>query len=122
MRRERTNTPMGALVLMNDPQFVEAARHLARRMMIEGGDSPEERVSFGFRLVTARSPGERETAALKELYRSRLSAFRGSPGSAVKLLQVGDSPRDEALDADEHAAWTLVANVLLNLDETITKG
>lgn len=121
VRRPRTNTPLQALALMNDEQFVEASRQLAHRMMTQSGSSPSERVAYGFRLCTARVPVEREINVLVELYGKQLDHYRSDRDAAVKLLSVGDSKRDESLEPAEFAAWTMMANLLLNLDETITK-
>jgi Protein of unknown function (DUF1553)/Protein of unknown function (DUF1549)/Concanavalin A-like lectin/glucanases superfamily/Planctomycete cytochrome C len=120
-RRILTNTPLQALVLMNDPTYVEAARVLAERMMKEGGTSPADRVSFAFRLATARAPSEREKAVLVGTFEEQLSGFRLQQADAAKLLSVGDSKYDPRLNKSELAAWTTVASMILNLDETITK-
>jgi hypothetical protein len=122
VRRSRTNTPVAALALLNDPQFFEAARRLAQRMMLEGGSTPETRIAFAFRLATARPPRASELAVLRGQFQAQLADFRRDRDSALKVLSVGESPRDESLDAAELAAWTMVANVILNLDETLTKG
>ena len=122
VRRERTNTPLAALALMNDKQFVEAARALAQRMMREGGDSPDGRAAYGFRLATARQPRPEELAVLTDQFNRHLKRFQENGQAAAGLLAVGDSPRDESLDAGQLAAWTLVANLILNLDETVTKN
>jgi hypothetical protein len=119
--RPRTNTPLQALALMNDEQLVEASRHLARRMMTEAGPSPRDRLSHAFRICTARQPAARELDVLTELYQQQLTHYQNDPDAAVKLLSVGESKRDELLDPSEHAASTIMANLLLNLDETITK-
>jgi len=120
-RRILTNTPLQALVLMNDPTYVEAARVLAERMMKEGGKSPAARVDFAFRLATARAPSQGEEAVLVETYQQQLSDFRRQQTDAAKLLSVGDSKYDPRLKKPELAAWTTVASMILNLDETITK-
>jgi hypothetical protein len=120
--RPRTNTPSQALALMNDVQFVEAARRLAQRMMHEGGAEAGERAAYGFRLATARRPAERELAALFGVYGEALADYRRDKDAAVAFLSLGESKRDESLDPAELAAWTLVANLILNLDETVTKG
>jgi hypothetical protein len=120
-RRILTNTPLQALVLMNDPTYVEAARVLAERMMKEGGKSPADRVDFAFRLATARRPSEREKAVLVTTFLEQLSDFRRQQADAAKLLSVGDSKYDPHLNKPELAAWTTVASMILNLDETITK-
>ncbi len=122
VRRARTNTPLQALVLMNDIQFVEAARHLGERLMTSGGDTPEERIAHGFRLATARYPTKDESAVLLKLYEDQLQTYRKDAEAAMKLISVGDSPRNMELDPAEHAAWTMIGSVLLNLDETVTKG
>ncbi len=120
--RERTNTPLQALVLMNDPTYLEAARKLAERMMTEGGASPAERIAFAFRLATARMPSENETRALVALFEKQRARFSAAPEQAAALLAIGESPRNEKLDATELAAWASVASTILNLDETVTKG
>jgi hypothetical protein len=120
--RERTNTPLQALVTLNDPQFVEASRKFAERMIREGGATPAERAKFAFRLATARTPGERELAMLLGLFEKAKIRYAAQPGEAIKLLSAGEATRDESLDVPELAAWTMVASTLLNLDETITKG
>jgi len=121
VRRARTNTPLQALVLMNDVQFVEAARKMAERLMKEGGETTADRVLYGFRLVAARAPKEDELAVLIRQYDRHYERFSQAPQAALQLLAVGESPRDESLDPAQVAAWTLVCNVLLNLDESITK-
>ncbi len=121
-RRECTNTPLQALVLLNDPGFVEAARGLAQRMMTEGGDTPEDRIALGFRLCTARTPTPQEMRVLLRIYERQRARFQGDAESAKKLTSIGESPVPEGLDTAELAAWTAIGNLLLNLDETITKG
>jgi hypothetical protein len=121
VRRTRTNTPLQALVLLNDPTYVEASRKLAERMMLEAR-STEERIVFAFRLATARLPTAKETAILTRILDKQLTAFEDDPQSALKLLAVGESPRNERLRPAELAAWAIVASVILNLDETVTKN
>lgn len=121
VRRPRTNTPLQALALMNDKQYVEAARKLAARMMKEGGSTPEERLTYGFRLATARTPTAKELDVLQRTLQKQLQTFTTDKAAAEKLLAYGDSPKIMDLDSGEHAAWTMVANMLINLDETITK-
>jgi hypothetical protein len=121
VRRQRTNTPLQALVLMNDPTYVEAARKLAERMMREA-KAPEERIAFAFRLATARQPTKTELAVLRGIYEDELQTYRGNRQAALRLLAVGESARDERLAIEELAAWTVVASTILNLDETITRG
>lgn len=120
-RRERTDTPLQALVTMNDPAYVEAARHLGARM-IEGGKGPEERLDFGFRLVTSRLPSSSEKEVLKRALEKNLSRYQNRPDDAKKLIAVGESPVNEKLDPSEFAAYTMVASLMLNLDETLNKN
>jgi hypothetical protein len=120
-RRAMTNTPLQALALMNDPTYVEAARALAQRTLIEGGKDDSSRLSYAFRLATARKPTSAEAGVLRRLLRGRLEAFQKSPREAAKLIAIGEAPRDTRLDPAELAAWTTVASAILNLDETITK-
>jgi hypothetical protein len=120
-RRPLTNTPLQALVLMNDPTYVEAARALARRAMIEGGKDAKSRISYAFRLATARKPGAGEVRVLRDLLLKQLARYRRDRQAALTLLSIGQSKWDEKIDAAELAAWTTVASTILNLDETITK-
>jgi hypothetical protein len=122
VRRARTNTPLQALVLMNDPTYVEASRQFAERILREGGPSLDARLTFAFRTVLVRSPNQQELAILRQIYEKQKARFAALPESAAKLLSVGESPRDESLEAAELAAWTMVASTLLNLDEAVTKG
>lgn len=122
VRRARTNTPLQALALLNDVTYVEAARALAERMMREGGTDPAGRLELGFRLATARRPEKEETRICLGVLEAQLVVYRGDPEAASRLLGVGESPRDGTFDEAEHAAWTVVASLILNLDETITKG
>jgi hypothetical protein len=121
VRRPQTNTPLQALVLLNDPTYVEASRKLGERMMREGGTGVDERLAYAFRLATARPPAAGELKTLRETFDRRLAEYRSKPEAAAKLLSVGESGRDAALDAPELAAYTTLASVLLNLDEVITK-
>ena len=122
LQRSRTNTPLQSLLLLNGPQFIEAARQMAGRVVQEGGDSVEARVVFSFRLATGRRPTKEEATLLASVYQSELSRFRGDEAAARKLLQVGEARQVSQLDVAEQAAWTSVTRMLLNLDEAITKG
>ncbi len=122
VRRSRTNTPLQALVLLHDPQFVEAARGLAARMIQEGGDSLAGRIDQGFLICLGRRPTNDERDVLIKMYHARLQRYRADPASAKQLLSVGDSPQDSTIDPTEHAAFTTLARILLNLSEFITKG
>jgi hypothetical protein len=106
---------------MNDIAFVEAARHFGERM-IESGENADCRLEFGFRAVTARTPTRAERAILKEALNKHLGKYKNDPDSAKKLLAVGESPANKELNPSELAAYTMVANLLLNLDETINKN
>ncbi len=121
-RRARTSTPLQALALLNDPAFVEAAVGLARRIVREAGPDPAERAAHGFRLCTARRPTERELALLLELWEAERAHYASRPEAARRLA----APEGPLADLGEHdprelAPWIVVANALLNLDETITK-
>ena len=119
VRADVTNTPMQALTLQNDVTFVEAARHLAERMMKQGGSSAERRLTHGWRLALGRLPEERELSILLQGLERNLSVYRGDREAAKKLLENGESERDEGLPLGEHAAYTLAAQTILNLDELI---
>jgi hypothetical protein len=120
-RRARTNTPLQALTLMNDPQFVEAARVLAQRMLSECGPDPAQRIAYAFELATARPPSEPELAVLTKLLAEQAAVFQQDAASIQALLETGDTAAPSELDPCELAAYTTVASVILNLDETITK-
>jgi hypothetical protein len=122
VRRARTNTPLQALVLLNDPTYIEAARKLAERLMTGPGIDPDARIELAFRLATARPPRPAERAVLRTLFEEQRAAFRDDARAALELLRVGESPREESLDVPELAAWTIVASTILNLDETVTKN
>ena len=121
VRRARTSTPLQALNLMNDPTYVEAARILAQRMMLEGGADPGGRIAYGFRLTVGRSPRPKELEVLTAGYRDMLDDFRGDRTAAEELLKIGEAPRNPSLDQVELAAYATVASMLLNLDEAVTK-
>jgi hypothetical protein len=120
-RRTLTNTPLQALTLLNDPTYVEASRSLAERMLLEGGKTPVSRIEYGFRLATGRPSRSQETAILRETLNSELLEYQHKPAEANKLLSTGEAPVNSTLDAKQLAAWTVVASMILNLDETITK-
>ena len=121
IRRVRTNTPLQALVTLNDPVFIEAAGALGKTMLAEKGTTPRKRLSVGFRRVLTRAPAEAELTRLVRLYDATLADLRGKPGAAAKLLGAANSPILPDCDLHEQAAFTVVANVLLNLDEALTK-
>jgi hypothetical protein len=121
VRRDRTNTPLQALVVMNDPTYVEASRMLAERAMREGGSSEGARIEWMLRLATARPPTAEELTATISVFREQLERFTAETSAAEQLLSVGESPRDSSLNAAELAAYSVVANVILNLDEVLTR-
>ena len=120
VRRPRTNTPLQALVLLNDDTYVEAARALAAKALA-AASAPSERAAHIFRRATSRPPSTDESATLVQLATKQLARFRADPAAAKKLLAVGESPRGRNGDPAEMAAWTLVAQAVLNLDEVITR-
>ena len=111
-RRSVTNTPLQALVLLNDPTYVEAARFLAARMMTEGGKTAAGRINYAFRLATGRIPDPQERAVLLEAAQEALADYRLHSGQAAELLTVGASKSDPQLDPKELAAWTTVASII----------
>ena len=121
VKRQTTATPLQALVLLNDPQFVEAARALAQRAMKEGGATLADRITFVVRTLIGRRPSPRELATLEALYHEQYDEFRGGHSDPRKLLAVGDAPLDPALDPAECAAMTVLAQAILNHDEAVNK-
>ncbi len=128
VRRVRTNTPLQALTTLNDPVFFEAARALAVRVRKEAVSNPQARASYAFRLCVSRQPTQDELARVVAFYRQQLENYKGDPTAAAEVLGgpiakgASTAPASAAAPADvDLAAWTMVANVLLNLDETITK-
>ena len=121
VRRERTNTPLQALVTLNDPQFVEAARHLAQRAIKDGGEADEARFDFIARRLIARPLRPEETKVVAELLGDLLNHYKARPEEAKKLIAVGESQADAGVDPSLLAAWTMVVNQLMNLDEVLNK-
>jgi hypothetical protein len=121
VNRPRTNTPLQALVTLNDPVYVEAAQALARRMVREGGATVEARARYGFRLCLARPPRPQELSRLTALYEKARAKFAASPKEAAQLATEPLGPLPPGMDAVDVAAWTVVGNVLLNLDEMFAK-
>ena len=122
VRRSSTNTPLQALTLLNDPIFVEAARKLAERAIHEGGASPEERLRFAFRWATGRTPDDQDLSILRQTLQQMQQAYTADEKAARAFLSVGASALDTSLPVSELAAYTAVTTIILNLDETITKG
>lgn len=121
VERGKTSTPLQALFTLNDPQFVEASRLLAERMMKEGGKDLQSQIKFGFKAATSRTPENKEIALLEELYHQELEAFEHQPHRADSLLKLGEYRLDKNFKKPELAARTIIASTILNLDETITK-
>ncbi len=121
VRRSRTNTPLQALALMNEVTFVEASRVFAQKILTEGGSTPEQRINYAFERAMSRRPNGQEGKILVEGQKQLSEQYRANPAAAVKLISIGDSPRDPKIDASELAAYTITASIILNMDETISK-
>ena len=121
VRRERTNTPLQALVTMNDPQFVEAARSLAQRALLAEKNNPAAQLNLISHTLLARPLEPKEQTITQSAYRDFLRYYDGHPADAKKLLSIGESKADAGLSTAEFAALTMVTNQLLNLDEVVTK-
>ncbi|HAY82674.1 MAG TPA: hypothetical protein DCY79_22935 [Planctomycetaceae bacterium] len=122
LQRSRTNTPLAALVLMNDPTFVEAARKLAERSFAESDNEDRARLTYMFRLATSRLPTPKEISLMEQALQQAQERYRQNPDMARQLMRVGEASWQQQLDPMELAAFTAVANALLSLDETITKN
>ena len=122
VRRERTNTPLQALLLLNDPQYVECARGLADRVIREGGDTAKSRAEYMLRLCTSRRPRNEEVEELVSAIADVRDAYSADLESAGKLVEVDTSKADSKSQTVERAAWTIGANLVLNLDEVLTKN
>ena len=121
-RRERTNTPLQALITLNDPQYFEAARHLGYRMLREGGAEDASRLRYGFRLATGRKACDSECTVLEESLAAQRAHYTADAEAAKKVIAVGESPVPEDVPPPELAAYTMVANLILNLDEVLTRN
>ena len=122
VRRERTNTPLQALVLLNDPQYFDAARALAERGMREIDGSNEARAAHLYRLATSRQANEESVAELVQLFEDQLAEYQIGDGAAEKTASVTPVKDNDGLNPSELAAWTIVSNLLLNLDEVVSKN
>ena len=122
VRRISTNTPLQAFVTMNDPVYVECAQSLGRRLIKEGGASPEERARYGLRLALARQPSDAQVASLVALYKGEFERYQKDPAAAKKMASDPLGPLPAGVSDAEAAAWSVVGNVLLNLDGVLTKG
>jgi hypothetical protein len=121
VRRERTNTPLQALVTLNDPQFVEAARWLAQTTLKDGGDKDESRIDFMARRLLCRPLRSEEMQVVQASLKDLLAHYKANAADAKKLLAVGEAKVDPKLDASTLAAWTMLANEMMNLDEVLNK-
>jgi hypothetical protein len=121
VRRQVTSTPLQALVLLNDPQFTEAARRIGERALKEGGSTPADRITFCFRLLIGRKPSTRELTVLRKLYNEQLALFRAQKESSEAPVKAGGAPLDKSLDPAETAASAALASAILNFDEAILK-
>jgi hypothetical protein len=119
--RSTTNTPLQALVTLNDPQFVEASRVLAERVLAQPGDDAA-RLRWAFAATVSRSPEAAELGVIESALRRERQHYAKDTPAALALLAVGESPRNQRLRPAEHAAWTQVASLLFNLSETITRN
>lgn len=122
IERRATSTPMQALTLLNDPQFTEASRLIATRMLAEGGETVADRIQFAFRLATSRAPTAKEIRLLEKLLTAEQADFEANPDAARKLIAVGEYPLPEDISPTELAAYTVLANAILNLTESILKS
>lgn len=120
-RRETTTTPLQALVLLNDPQFVEAARVLAEHLVSQCGQDPAACIERGFRLTTGREPKPREQTLLQELYQDQLKHFESDPADADQYLKIGEHPLNKSLPPQQVAATAVLTSALMNLDEFVTE-
>ena len=120
-RRERNNTPLQALQLMNDVQHFEAARAFGERLM-KAAATPEDRIILAFRMVLSRRPLPEEGAAVRDFYRQQLANYQAAPAEAKKTITFGESKPDASLNVPELAAWALVCNLILNMDEAIVRN
>ena len=121
-RRERSNTPLQALQLMNDVQHFEAARAFAERIVSEGGKTADERIAFAYRAVLSRAPQADEVAVVKAALEQYLSRFQKDEAAAAKVVRVGEAKLKSSAPASELVAYALVANLILNLDETVVRN
>ena len=120
IRRERTNTPLQALVTLNDPVYIETAQALGRRMLAFEGDITEK-ATYGFQLCLTRTPSSKEVAALSALFESVEARYASDPDGAIEMATNPLGPLPDEGDASVYAAWTVVANAMLNLDEMFLK-
>ena len=121
VQTETTNTPLQALTLMNNKTFVECARFFAERILSDQEDSLSSKLDLAFRQATGRQPSAEEARVLQQTHSRFLEHFANHPEAAKQLLKIGERARDDRLPPAEHAAMTMIASLILNLDETISK-
>ena len=123
VNRTNSNTPLQALVLLNDPIFVEAARVFADNAVAEGGAGTQDRIQWAFLRAAGRPPSDAEKQVLEELHTTSLNKFRSDPKAAEDLIHTGDAPvRTLQAGPEEVAAMTMVTRAILNMHETITRN
>jgi len=120
--RERSNTPLQALQLLNDTQHFEAARAFGERILTEGGTTPEDRITFAYRTTLSRSPNPDEVAVVLQALKNCLARYQADPAAANLVIAVGESKPRGQFEPTELAAYTLISNLILNLDETVTRN
>ncbi len=119
--RSHQHTPLQALVTLNDPQFVEAARKLAERILTESAET-STRIDRAYQLCTSRKANLREHAVIEKLLEDQRQRFTESPENAKQLLEVGESPKADSITEIDLAAWSVICQMILNLDETLTRN
>ncbi len=122
IRRISTNTPLQAMITLNDPVFIEIAQALGQRLFKEGGSTPQSRIAYGLKLCLVRPAQPEQIEPLLKLYESELAYYKAHPEEAAKLVENSSNPLSDQYDKAELAAWTVIANVLLNMDGVLTKG
>lgn len=122
VKRQSTNTPLQALVLLNDPQFITASQALAERMIEEGGDSSRDRISYAFRWATSRKPDVGEINILEDLFRKEMEEFQEHPERADAFLKIGEIKNKQGMNKLELASYAVVANTIINLSESLQKN
>jgi len=120
-RRPRTDTPLQALVTMNNVQWIEASRALAERLIKEGGQQPEQRIKLLSTILLSHDPPPQMASVLKTSFKQMQQHYSADPKAAHELISVGEKRSDPAIPAPELAAWTMVVSEMMNLDETLTK-
>jgi len=121
VKRQRTSTPLQALVLLNDVQYVEASRVLAERLLLEGGETTDARITAAYRLLTSRAPRPTELTTVRTLFEQERATFAGNVAAAKALARAGEKTPARALNPVDVAAWTVVASTIMNTDEAVNK-